>query len=165
SETNNSGFQIERSNGEEFEVIGFVAGFGTTTEVKSYSFADQNLVSGKYSYRLKQIDYDGTFEYSNTVEVEIIVKEFSLEQNYPNPFNPSTSIKFSLSVDSKVSLKVFNVLGQEVATLINGQMAAGSHSATFDATKFNSGVYFYRIDASGLDGQKFTSTKKMILTK
>jgi hypothetical protein len=165
SETNNSGFQIERSNGEEFEVIGFVAGFGTTTEVKSYSFADQNLVSGKYSYRLKQIDYDGTFEYSNTVEVEIIVKEFSLEQNYPNPFNPSTSIKFSLSVDSKVSLKVFNVLGQEVTTLINNQMAAGSHSATFDATKFNSGVYFYRIDVSGLDGQKFTSTKKMILTK
>jgi len=165
TETNNSGFQVERSNGSAFEVVGFVAGNGTTTQIQNYSFTDQNLAAGKYSYRLKQIDFNGTFEYSNTIEADVTVKEFSLSQNYPNPFNPSTKISFSLASDSKVSLKVFDVLGQEVATLFNGQMTAGVKDVVFDASKMNSGVYFYRIDASGVDGQKFSSTKKMILTK
>ena len=165
TETNNSGFQVERSNGSAFESVGFVAGHGTTTEIQNYSFTDQNLASGNYTYRLKQVDFNGTFEYSNTIEAEVIVKEFSLGQNYPNPFNPSTTINFSLAADSKVSLKIFDVLGQEVATLINGQMAAGSQKVSFNASSLNSGVYFYRIDASGVDGQKFSSTKKMILTK
>jgi len=165
TETNNSGFQVERSNGSAFEVVGFVAGNGTTTEIQNYSFTDENLASGKYSYRLKQIDFNGTFEYSNTIEAEIVVKEFSLGQNYPNPFNPSTIINFSLASDSKVSLKIFDVLGQEVATLVNGQLSAGSQKISFDASQLNSGVYFYRIDADGVDGQKFSSTKKMILTK
>ncbi|MBE0539342.1 MAG: T9SS type A sorting domain-containing protein, partial [Ignavibacterium sp.] len=121
---------------------------------------------GNYTYRLKQVDFNGTFEYSNTIEVEVIgVKEFALGQNYPNPFNPSTTINFSLAVDSKVSLKIFDVLGQEVATLINGQMSAGSQKVSFNASTLNSGVYFYRIDADGVDGQKFSSVKKMILTK
>jgi len=166
TELNNSGFQVERNNGSEYQVVGFVAGSGTTTEVRNYNFVDQNVASGTYSYRLKQVDFDGTFEYSNVIEVEVIgVKEFALGQNYPNPFNPSTKINFSLAVDSKVSLKIFDVLGQEVATLINGQMAAGSQDVSFDASSLNSGVYFYRIDASGVDGQKFSSVKKMILTK
>lgn len=166
TELNNSGFQIERSNGSAYEVVGFVAGHGTTTEVRNYNFVDQNVASGTYSYRLKQVDFDGTFEYSNAIEVEVLgVKEFALGQNYPNPFNPSTTINFSLAVDSKVSLKIFDVLGQEVATLLNGQMAAGNQKVSFDASSLNSGVYFYRIDASGVDGQKFSSTKKMILTK
>ncbi len=166
TELNNSGFQVERSNGSEFQVVGFVAGHGTTTEVKNYTFVDQNVEAGSYTYRLKQIDFDGSFEYSNNVEVEVLgVKEFALGQNYPNPFNPSTTINFSLAVDSKVSLKIFDVLGQEVVTLINGQLAAGSQKVSFDASSLNSGVYFYRIDASGVDGQKFSSTKKMILTK
>lgn len=166
TELNNSGFQIERSNGSAYQVVGFVAGHGTTTEAVNYSFVDQNVESGTYTYRLKQVDLDGTFEYSNTIEVEVLgVKEFALGQNYPNPFNPSTTINFSLAVDSKVSLKIFDVLGQEVATLINGQMAAGSQKVSFDASSLNSGVYFYRIDADGVDGQKFSSTKKMILTK
>jgi hypothetical protein len=166
TELNNSGFQVERSNGSEFSVVGFVAGHGTVTNIQNYTYVDQNVSEGKYNYRLKQIDFDGTFEYSNAVEVEVLgVKDFTLGQNYPNPFNPSTTINFSLAVDSKVSLKVFDVLGQEVATLINGQMAAGSQKATFDASLLNSGVYFYRIDADGVDGQKFSSVKKMILTK
>ncbi len=166
TELNNSGFQVERSSGSAYEVVGFVAGSGTTTEIRNYNFVDQNVASGTYSYRLKQVDFDGTFEYSNAIEVEVVgVKEFTLGQNYPNPFNPSTTINFSLAVDSKVSLKIFDVLGQEVATLINGQMAAGSQKVSFDASSLNSGVYFYRIDASGIDGQKFSSVKKMILTK
>jgi hypothetical protein len=166
TELNNSGFQVERSNGSAFEVVGFVAGHGTTTEVRNYNFVDQNVASGSYSYRLKQVDFNGTFEYSNVIEVEVVgVKEFTLGQNYPNPFNPSTKINFSLAVDSKVSLKIFDVLGQEVVTLLNGQLAAGSQEVSFDASSLNSGVYFYRIDASGVDGQKFSSTKKMILTK
>ena len=166
TELNNSSFQVERSNGSAFEVVGFVAGHGTTSEVRNYSFVDQNVVSGSYSYRLKQVDFNGTFEYSNVIEVEVVgVKEFTLGQNYPNPFNPSTTINFSLAVDSKVSLKIFDVLGQEVATLLNGQLAAGNQTVSFDASSLNSGVYFYRIDASGVDGQKFYSTKKMILTK
>jgi len=166
TETNNSGFQVERSNGGAYEVVGFVAGNGTSTQVHNYSYSDQNVTSGTYTYRLKQMDFNGTFEYSNTIEVEVLgVKEFTLDQNYPNPFNPSTTITFSLASDSKVSLKVFDVLGQEVATLVNGQMTSGSQKVSFDASSLNSGVYFYRIDADGVDGQKFSSTKKMILTK
>jgi hypothetical protein len=166
TELNNSGFQIEKSNGSEYQSVGFIAGHGTTTEVQNYSYVDQNVVAGKYSYRLKQIDFNGAFEYSNVVEVEVLgVKEYTLGQNYPNPFNPSTTINFSLAVDSKVSLKIFDVLGQEVATLVNGQLAAGNQKVSFDASSLNSGVYFYRIDANGNDGQKFSSTRKMILTK
>jgi len=90
---------------------------------------------------------------------------YSLEQNYPNPFNPSTNIKFSLAVDSKVSLKIFNILGQEVATLLNANIAAGINSINFDASKLNSGVYLYRLEATGIDGSNFIKIRKMILTK
>ena len=166
TELNNNGFEVQRAVNNEFHTIGFVQGHGTTTNIQNYSFVDQNVAAGNYSYRLKQLDFNGTFEYSNVVEVEVLgVKEFTLGQNYPNPFNPSTTINFSLAVDSKVSLKIFDVLGQEVATLVNGQLAAGSQQVSFDASSLNSGVYFYRIDANGNDGQKFSSVKKMILTK
>jgi hypothetical protein len=167
TEINNSGFSIERkSANSEYLEIGFVPGFGTTTEPKSYSFNDFGLNSGKYTYRLKQVDFDGTFTYSNEVEVEVNAPaEFSLDQNYPNPFNPSTKISFSLAVDSKVSLKIFDVLGQEVASLINQDLTAGVHNYDFNAAGINSGVYFYRIDATGLNGAKFVDTKKMILVK
>ncbi len=166
TETNNQGFEIQRSNGGEYQVVGYVAGHGTTVEPQSYSFTDQNVGTGKYQYRLRQIDYDGKFEYSSVIEVEIVgPKEFSLAQNYPNPFNPATSIDFTLAVDSKVTLKVFDVLGQEVMTLINGNYTSGSHKVNFDASGLNSGVYVYRIDATGIDGRTFTATKKMILNK
>ncbi|QQS34836.1 MAG: DUF4397 domain-containing protein [Ignavibacteriales bacterium] len=166
TEVNNRGFEVQRKFADEFVTIGFIEGFGTTSEVRNYSFRDKDLNTGKYVYRLKQIDYDGTFEYSNEVEVNVnVVKEYSLSQNYPNPFNPSTKIIFSLASDSDVSLKIFNVLGQEVASLINGRIAAGEQSVNFNADGLNSGVYFYQIDATGIDGSKFSQTKKMILTK
>jgi len=143
-----------------------VAGFGTSTEPHSYSFIDASLNEGAYSYRLKQLDFDGTFEYFDAIEVDIAIPDvFALAQNYPNPFNPSTKIDFSLAVDSKVSLKVFDVLGQEVATLISSDLVAGSHNVDFNAASLNSGVYFYRIEATGIDGTNFTNVKKMILTK
>jgi len=167
TETNNMGFEIQRSSdGAEFSRIAFVEGHGTVTEIQNYTYADINLEVGSYSYRLKQTDFDGTSELSETIEVEIIAPDvFAIEQNYPNPFNPNTKIKFSLAADSKVTLKVFDVLGQEVVSLINGNLAAGLHDIDFNAANLNSGVYFYRIDATGIDGANYTSVKKMILAK
>jgi len=167
TETNNSGFSIERkSEGSQYLEVGFVPGHGTTSEPMSYSFNDQNLRTGEYTYRLKQIDFDGTVNFSDEVSVDVIAPaEFSLDQNYPNPFNPSTKITFSLAADSKVSLKVFDVIGQEVASLINQDLSAGVHNYTFNATGINSGVYFYRIEATGVNGTEFVDVKKMILVK
>ena len=167
TETNNMGFEVQRSsNGSDYSRIAFVEGHGTVSEAQNYSFTDQNLEVGTYTYRLKQIDFDGTSEFSNAVEVEILAPDvYALEQNYPNPFNPSTKIKFSLAADSKVTLTVFDILGQEVANLISGNLPAGSHEIIFNASNINSGVYFYRIDATGVDGSNFSSIKKMILMK
>jgi Secretion system C-terminal sorting domain len=166
TELNNMGFEIQRSNGDEFTIVGFVDGNGTVTNARNYTFTDKNLDVGSYTYRLRQVDFDGTSEFSEVVEVEVLAPNvFALEQNYPNPFNPSTQIRFSLAADSKVTLKVFDILGQEVANLISSNLAAGSHEFNFDASNLNSGVYFYRIDATGVDGTNFTSVKKMILTK
>jgi N-acetylneuraminic acid mutarotase len=166
TEVNNYGFQIERNSGAGFVEVGFVPGAGTISEPQLYSFADIGLKAGQYSYRLKQIDYDGSFEYTNEVNVEVTTPSvFLLEQNYPNPFNPTTTIAFSLAIGSKVSLKIFNTLGQEVRSLVNGNMSDGFHEVSFDASALNSGVYFYRIDATGIDGQNFSQVRKMILTK
>ena len=162
TELNNSGFEIERAlNGSEFEKIGFVPGNGTSTETHSYSFVDQSLAAGSYTYRLKQVDLDGTYEYSNIVYVDIVTPiEFELSQNYPNPFNPSTSISFSIPEGSQVSLKIYNSLGQEIKTLANQFMEAGVHTVNFDAVGINSGMYFYRLDAG-----EFTQVRKMTLIK
>jgi hypothetical protein len=167
TEVNNSGFAIERKSvTSDFAQIGFVAGFGTTTEPKAYTFTDNSLRPGTYSYRLKQIDFDGTFEYSDVIEVEVLTPDvYTLAQNYPNPFNPSTKIAFSLAVDSKVSLKIFDVLGQEVATLVNQDLTAGVYNYDFNATGINSGVYFYKIEAVGVNGNEFVDIKKMMLLK
>lgn len=166
TELNNRGFEIQRSSGSEFQKIGFVDGHGTTTESQSYSFIDKNMNAGSYSYRLKQVDFNGSFEYSPIINIDVAAPdEFSLSQNYPNPFNPSTKINFSITVDSKVTLKVFNVLGQQVALLANEDLKAGLHSVDFDASGFNSGVYFYIMKAENPEGKSFISTKKMILMK
>jgi hypothetical protein len=166
TETNNKGFEVQRSNGGEYQTISFVNGNGTSTQQHSYTYSDQNVENGNYSYRLRQVDFDGSSKYSQVVDVIVNSPvEFSLAQNYPNPFNPSTRINYSLKVDSKVTLKVFDILGQEVVTLLNGNIAAGNHNVTFDASKLNSGVYLYKIEANGVDGSKFISVKKMILTK
>jgi Secretion system C-terminal sorting domain len=166
TETNNQGFEVQRSAGGEFETIAFVEGHGTTTETQVYTYQDRTVVVGSYSYRLKQVDFSGTFDYSNVIEADVPAPaEFALDQNYPNPFNPSTKIAFRLAVDSKVSLKVFDVLGQEVANLVNANLGVGAHSVDFDASSLNSGVYLYRIEATGIDGTNFVDVKKMILTK
>jgi len=131
-----------------------------------YSFTERKLAVGNYYYRIKQIDFDGTYEYSSVVEANVSIPiEYALQQNYPNPFNPSTKINFSLAADSKVLLKIYDILGQEISTLINTDISAGEHEINFDAYGLNSGVYFYRLDAVGVDGKEFTSVKKMILTK
>jgi len=160
SERNNAGFQIERSvDGLVFAAVGFVNGKGTSTDVNRYSFVDRE-VSGKLYYRLKQIDFNGEFGYSDVIELGSIVSDFALDQNYPNPFNPSTTISFAIPAKSFVTLKVYNVLGKEVANLINGEFESGRHSVDFNASDLASGVYYYTVSAGN-----YTSTKKMILMK
>jgi hypothetical protein len=161
TEINNQGFEIQRSNDGEFEKIGFVAGHGTTAEIYSYTFIDENVLAGEYIYRLKQMDYDGTTEYSNIVEVEVTQPiEYSLSQNYPNPFNASTTIAYSIAKDGLVTLKVYDILGKEVVALINEVHPACSNNITFDAYELSSGIYYYQL-VSG----EFTSAKKLILMK
>jgi len=167
SETNNSGFEIEKRNArsETLDVwtsVGNVAGNGTSNVSHNYSFTDRNVASGKYNYRLKQIDFNGNFEYFNlSNEVNVGTPEnFSLSQNYPNPFNPGTSINFSLPTDSKVSLKIYDMSGKEVANLLNDVKTAGYYSINFNASSLSSGVYFYSISAGN-----FTATKRMMLVK
>lgn len=163
TETNNAGFEIERrTDKKSYEKIGFIQGKGTTSEIQSYSFVDNNVQNGKYYYRLRQIDLDGSFEYSNIVEVNFgIPNQFVLQQNFPNPFNPATTINFQLSEKSDVSLKVYNILGKEVAELFKGNLDGGSHSFNFDAGSLASGIYFYTVSTSS--GK--ISTKKMTLLK
>jgi len=161
TETNNQGFEIQRSNGNEFFTVGFVSGHGTTTETNNYSYVDIELTAASYSYRLKQVDFDGSFAYSSTINVEVTTPvQFELSQNYPNPFNPSTSINFTIPQSSIVTLKVFNALGEEVKSLVNKQLESGTHSITFDATDLNSGIYFYRIEAG-----QYSDVRKMTLIK
>ena len=167
TEVNNQGFEIERSSdGISFNNIGFVPGFGTTTEPKSYSYSDQSINSGTYYYRLKQINYDGSFTYSDVSEVEVSLPTvFSLEQNYPNPFNPSTSIQFSVPIDARVKINIYNLVGEKVAEVANKEFSAGTHKLNFDAASMTSGIYFYQLDATGNDGKTFSSVKKMTLLK
>jgi hypothetical protein len=152
------GFRINR----ESEEIGFIPGAGTTTEPQNYSFADENIENGTYLYSLIQIDYDGTTE--NVGSVEIIINntpnEYSLLQNFPNPFNPSTIIRFTVPERTKVVLRVYDVLGKEVAELINDIKSPGRYEVEFDPYGLPSGIYFYTVQAG-----KFTDSKKMILLK
>ena len=166
TETNNSGFEVERSkmandkNQTGWERIEFVEGNGTTTEIQNYSFTDKPE-PGKYRYRLKQVDFDGSFEYSNVIEVEVgTPQQFSLYQNYPNPFNPATKIKYSVPQFSNVVIKVFDVLGKEVATLVNEEKFAGTYELNWNAANLPSGVYLYQLKAAD-----FVQTRKMILLR
>lgn len=174
SEINNSGFEIEKQVGSKqyavgnppggeagWEKIGFVDGNGTTTETKHYYFIDEEVSAGIYNYRLKQIDLDGTYEYSNVVEVEVETPAaFALSQNYPNPFNPTTNINYRLPSDGYVSLSVYNSIGQQVSTLVSEFQQAGSYELSFVADNLPSGLYFYTL----LNGE-FSITKKMMLLK
>jgi hypothetical protein len=166
TETNNQGFELQRKTNGEYGTIAQVNGYGTTTERHTYSYLDENLQPGNYTYRLKQIDLDGSVYYYDELFVEVQAPvEFSIAQNYPNPFNPSTKIAYSLASDSKVKISVYNLLGESVATLVNAAMQAGTHELTFNASGLNSGIYFYRIDAQGVDGSEFSQVRKMMLTK
>ncbi len=164
TEINNLGFDIERTasaKNNSWKKIGFVEGNGTTTNQHSYSFSDENINSGIYSYRLKQIDNNGTYKYINLDKSFTIQPvAYSLSQNYPNPFNPATVIKYSIPVASRVSIKIYNVIGKEVATLVNEEKPAGNYEVNFNASEFSSGVYYYTISAGN-----FRETKKMILLR
>ncbi len=166
TEINNYGFEVERASLSasplsSWEKIGFVNGNGNSNSPKSYTYEDKNVLSGKYSYRLKQMDNDGKFEYSKTIEVDLgSPSKFELAQNFPNPFNPETAIRFTLPAAGNVRLTINNLLGQEVRSLVNEYKEAGTHIINFNASDFNSGVYIYRLEASGI-----TQTRKMTLIK
>jgi hypothetical protein len=165
SETNNYGFEIYRRRGDagEWAKIGFVQGHGTTLAPQSYTYVDAGLSFGKYCYQIKQIDLDGKSETFSPMEVNVgaVAEKLTLAQNYPNPFNPSTVIEFVVPMSGHATMKVYNVLGQEVATLFDGNAEAGRiNSARFNASNLPSGLYFYTLKSSGT-----TETKRMLLTK
>lgn len=168
TEINNYGFEIERklSSANNWNKIGFVAGNGNSNSNKFYSYTDKEQLNGKYSYRLKQLDNNGEYEYSNTIEVNVnsLPNEYVLNQNYPNPFNPSTTISFSIPEKQFVSLKIYDVLGNEVSTLVNEELEAGNYNKIWNSSSINgkvaSGVYFYKLSAGS-----YVETKKMNLMK
>jgi hypothetical protein len=165
SELNNRGFEIEHSVNDKnnFVNVGFVDGKGNSTEINYYSFTDNPRLSGinQIYYRLKQIDFDGTFSYSDIVSISYDVPaEFVLSQNFPNPFNPSTRISYFVAKESFVSIKVYDFLGREVTTLVSETKSTGSYELSFDASSLPSGTYFYTMIADG-----YSITNKMILLK
>jgi hypothetical protein len=176
SETNNRGFEVERLLVKDlqnctpsgcvnfnniWETIAFVDGKGTTNEVSSYSYTDNDLESGVYKYRLRQLDFDGAAKFSNEVEVEFFIpKVYVLDQNYPNPFNPKTTIGFQLPEKAFVTLKIYDTLGNELITLLNEQKNPGVHEVNFNSAKLSSGVYYYKLITD-----KFTDLKKMVILK
>jgi len=170
TETNNKGFEIQRKIGNAWVTDGFISGQGNSTNVIQYSYVDKlsEFAGGNVSFRLRQLDYNGTARFSKEVEVNVVAgpKSYSLFQNYPNPFNPSTTIKFALPYQSNVKIVVYNVTGAEVNVLLNANQSAGEHQIVMNASALSSGVYFYTIQATSLDGSHtFSETKKMILMK
>jgi hypothetical protein len=169
TEVNSNKFEIERSlyENQDWVIAGSVKASGTINTPRNYSYIEKNTQAGKYQYRLKMIDNNGSYKYSNIIEAEIAVpKAFAISQNYPNPFNPSTKIDYQVPVDSKVLLEVYNIAGQKVMELVNKEQSAGYYTVDFGSTKLSSGVYIYHIAAAGkAAGNNFTSIKKMILMK
>jgi hypothetical protein len=172
TEVNNYGFEVERTTpfpppyqggggeaGGGWRKIGFVGGHGNSNSPKSYSFIDENITTGEYYYRLKQIDNDGSVEYSNEINI-LIPNKTELKRNYPNPFNPTTSIQYTISNRQFVSLKVYDMLGSEVATLVNEVKPAGNYEVNFEGGELTSGIYFYRLQVGD-----FVETKKMVFMK
>lgn len=179
TEVNNYGFNVERKLSQtDWTTVGFVFGSGNSNSPKSYYFEDStDLQQAIYHYRLKQIDNDGAFKYSDSIEISTTTKveretntvaAFSLEQNFPNPFNPTTVISWQLAVSSYVTLKVYDLLGNKIATLVNEEQSQGKYSVIFDATNnqqlttnsLPSGIYFYQLRTD-----KFIETKKFVLAK
>ncbi len=168
TEVNNYGFEVERKNpplnplqGEEFEKIGFIDGHGNSNSPKSYEFVDKNVLYGKHYYRLKQIDNDGSYQYSDVVELDVpTLQDYAiLDQNYPNPFNPETKIRFVINNDIIVKLKVFDEIGSEIAEIFNDKVESGRiYAVNFNCLNLSSGVYY-----NSLISEKTRKTKKMLL--
>ncbi len=170
TERNNFGFDVERSANPgvnaEWKTIGFVQGSGNSSAPKQYRFVDKAAASGTHSYRLKQIDNDGQYEYSPVIEaVTAAPASIALHQNFPNPFNPSTTITFELAARSSVTLRIFDVLGREQATVVQGVLEAGVHAAAFDAKDLASGAYVYRLEISDAGGVHPSLTRAMLLVR
>lgn len=166
-EINNTGFNVERSTDNiNWDKIGFISGSHTSNIEHSYSYTDKNLTTGIYFYRLKQIDHNGNFQIHRLTGTVAIGKpaDFSLSQNFPNPSNPGTNINFSLPLNGFVTLKIYDITGKEVKTLIDGFKDAGFYTEYFDGNGFASGVYFYRLVLNA-DGQNFSDTRKIVLKK
>jgi hypothetical protein len=166
TEVNNYGFEIERTSSSlniDWKNIGFVEGHGNSNSPKSYEFVDENVMYGKHNYRLKQIDNDGSFEYSDVIEVDVpTLQDYAiLEQNYPNPFNPETKIRFIVNDNTHVSIKIFDEIGSEIAQIFNDKVESGRiYEVNFSGLYLSSGVYYY-----SLISEKTRKTRKMILIK
>ncbi|MCG6958975.1 T9SS type A sorting domain-containing protein, partial [bacterium BMS3Abin03] len=169
TEVKNYGFEVERASIAQnlshyhidWQKIGFVLGAGNSNSPKSYTFIDKNIIPGVYLYRLKQIDTDGSYIYSKEIEINLVNSfEFKLKQNYPNPFNAITIIKYSIPEASIVRMKIFDILGREIITLVNENKIGGNYEIRFDAKNLSSGIYYYQIRAG-----KFIDTKKFVLIK
>jgi len=167
TEVNNYGFEIERSEklqvkSGKWEVIGFVHGNGNSNSPKEYCFTDHEATFGSYAYRLKQLDNEGTFKYSETVEVTVgqVPNDYSLNQNFPNPFNPSTTITYVIPKTSFVRISVYDILGKELKVVVNAEKNPGHYAIIFNAKELAGGIYYYSIKAG-----EFSQSKKMILLK
>jgi hypothetical protein len=164
TEVDNYGFEVQRSEidvqNSDLKKIAFLEGFGNSNSPKEYSFVDDEVTSGKFAYRLKQIDNDGTFEYSKIIKINVDAPmEFELNQNYPNPFNPNTIIKFTVDASNPTTLKVYDILGNEIAQLFNETTEAGKiYELEFNASGLSSGVYYYRLSTP-----KKSLVRKMLL--
>ncbi|MEO8168038.1 MAG: T9SS type A sorting domain-containing protein, partial [bacterium] len=173
TETNNYGFFVQKSLGGQIEnyqaISDLIPGHGTTLEPHNYDWTDVNAASGNWYYRLKQVDLDGSENYSEGilpsgatgVKEKSLPTEFGLNQNYPNPFNPTTVIEYALPRQSNVKIEVYNLIGQRMATLVDAVRPAGVHAVSFDANGLSSGLYFYRMTADGT----VNLMKKMVLMK
>jgi hypothetical protein len=168
TEVNNYGFEIEKQVGSRqstlsnWEVIGLVEGNGNSNRPIEYSFMDSMIsTAGSYAYRLKQIDNDGSVEYSNEIEVEVLIPTITeLKQNYPNPFNPATKLKYSISKEGHVEISIYNIVGEQVALLVNEKKSTGNFEVEFNGSNLPSGVYFYKLGTGNS-----IDVKKMILLK
>jgi hypothetical protein len=168
TEINNYGFEVERkilkqvqNDNSVWEKVGFINGSGNSNSSKNYTFMDEDVVTGKYSYRLKQIDNDGSFEFTSTIEVDLgIPKDFQLSQNYPNPFNPMTKIQYTLPIDAQVTLQIYSITGELMESLVSEYQTSGIYTIDFDGSNYASGTYIYRLIAND-----FVQTKKMTLIK
>jgi len=161
TELNNKGFEIQKSiEKKSWLTIGFVNGSGTTSESRVYSYQDNSVFAEKNYYRLKQLDFDGTFQYSDVIDVSVPIEKFSLSQNFPNPFNPSTTIRYTIHEKSFIRISIYDVKGEKISDLVNEEKDRGFYSVEINSKNLSSGVYFYRIVT-----EDYVNTKKMLLLK